>query len=83
MTNLGIGVSCWISNAPTPADFCQQGCDGSAGSEGPQPEFGETFLTGGLIVDVVDDVVLSAGHTKQVGELIKPSAGLPGPGRGA
>jgi hypothetical protein len=69
MTNLGIGISPLnVSNAPTPANFCQQGSDWSAGSEELQPEFVEPLLAGGFVVDVVDDVVLGTGHADEVRE---------------
>jgi hypothetical protein len=40
------------------------------GSERLQPEFGEAFLAGGLVVDVMDDVVPGAGHAEEVCELV-------------
>ena len=59
---------------PTPRPLptsVSRGGDGSIGSERLQPEFGEAFLAGSLVVDVVDDVVLDAGHTEEVCELIE------------
>jgi hypothetical protein len=43
--------------------------DWSAGPEGLEPELGEAFLAGGLVGDVVDDVVPGAGHAEEVREL--------------
>jgi hypothetical protein len=34
--------------------------------EGLEPSFGEPFPAGDLVVDVVDDVVLGAGHAEEV-----------------
>jgi hypothetical protein len=45
----------------------------STGSEGLPTEFGEAFLAGGLVGHVMHDVVLSAGHTEEVGELVDHS----------
>jgi hypothetical protein len=53
---------------PLPTSVSRGG-DWSAGPEGFEPEFGEPFLAGGLVVNVVDDVVLGAGHAEEVREL--------------
>src|SRR5262245_45722978 len=76
---LGIGFSpVGSSNAPAPANFYQQGRDGLAVSEGLQAELGEAFLAGGLIVDVVNDVVRRAGNAKEMCELVnhQPDCGV-------
>ena len=59
-----------VSDAPTPANLCQQGGNWSAGPEGLEPELGEAFLAGGLVVHVVDEVVLATGDAEQVSELV-------------
>ena len=71
IANLGIGYSpVGFSNAQAPANFCQQGRDELASSEGFQTEFGEALLAGGLVVDVMDEVVLGAGDAEEMGELV-------------
>ena len=61
----------WIFSClrlPTPQPLptsVSRGRDWSAGPKGLQIEFGEAVFAGGFIVDVVDDVILSAGHTEE------------------
>src|SRR5215472_1115108 len=77
---LGIGFSpVGSSNAQAPANFCQQGRNGLAGSEGFQAELGEARLAGGFVVNVVDDPVLRACDTEEMSELIadhQPDCGV-------
>jgi hypothetical protein len=62
--------SCWIFPTPQPLPTSvSRGGDGSAGSERLQPEFGEAFLAGSLVIDVVDNVVVGAGHAEEVSKL--------------
>src|SRR5262245_33442383 len=68
---LGIGFS--PVGFPTPQPLptsVSRGGGGSASSEGFQAELGEPFLAGGLVVDVVDEVILRAGDAEEMGEVV-------------
>ncbi len=53
---------------PLPTSVSRGG-NWSAGPEGLEPERGEAFLAGGIVGDVVDDVVPGAGRAEEVREL--------------
>src|SRR5215470_6612808 len=71
MTNLGIGFL--LLDLPTPQPLptsISRGGERSAGAERLQSEFGEAFLAGGLVGDVMDHVVLGASDAEEMCELV-------------
>src|ERR1700738_4242861 len=79
ITNLGIDfLRLDLSTPQPPPTSVSRGGDWSAGPEGLQPEFGEAFLAGGLVGHEMDEVVLGAGHTEEVRELVdhQPDSGI-------